>query len=256
MTTSLLAIFAHPDDESFGPGGTLARYAAEGAEVRLIVASRGERSTLGSSMDHAPERLGALREEELRCAAAALEIKDVTILDYPDPRIGDVDPEELRTVLRDAIEEIRPQVVLTFEPGGITGNPDHIAVAKATTLAFVDSYPHAAGTGDDDRRLYYWTIPDKVARHLRSISDIPVSGTPEICVTTAIDVNAHLDTQWQAIRRHRSQTDPVPKVLRERLEAQNGREYFVRVGAETPVDAFESGLLASSSPPRLDKRTV
>ena len=256
MIPSLLAIFAHPDDESFGPGGTLARYAAEGVEVRLIVASRGERSTLGRSMDHLPERLGALREEELRCAAAALRIKDVTILDYPDTRIGEVDPEELRAVLRGAIEEMRPQAVLTFEPGGITGNPDHVAVTEATTLAFVDSYPQAADTGDNDRRLYYWTIPDKIARHLRSISDIPFKGTPETRITTVIDTNAHLDAQRQAIRCHRSQADPVPMVLRERLEAQNGREYFVRVGAETPVDSFESGLLASSSPPRLDKRKV
>jgi LmbE family N-acetylglucosaminyl deacetylase len=256
MRRSLLAIFAHPDDESFGPGGTLARYAAEGVEVRLIVASRGERSTLGSSTDHMPEQLGALREEELRCAAAALRLKDVTILDYPDTRIGDADPAELRAVLRNAIEGMQPQVVLTFEPEGITGNPDHVAVTEATTLAFLDSYPLAARTGDNARRLYYWTIPDKIARHLRSISDIPFKGTPERCVTTVIETNSYLDTQRQAIKCHRSQTNPVPTVLRERLEAQNGREYFVRAGAETPVDTFESSLLAPGSPPLHEQRKI
>jgi LmbE family N-acetylglucosaminyl deacetylase len=89
----LLAVFAHPDDETFRPGGTLALLARQGVQVYLLTATRGEAGSCGDPPVCRPEELPVVRERELRCACAALGIEPPHILDYPDGRLSDVDPE-------------------------------------------------------------------------------------------------------------------------------------------------------------------
>ena len=242
MAASLLAVFAHPDDESFGPGGTLARYASRGVAVALMVASRGEGSTSGHSLEQPPAELGQLRERELQCAARVLGVREVRVLGYPDTRLEEADPQDLQSIIRSAIEETHPEVVLTFDSGGITGNPDHIAVSQATTRAFLEVYQGRPENGPATFRLYYWAVPDSIAASLRRISQVPFVGVPPSAITTIIDVNQFLDQQWQAIRCHRSQSDPVPLELAERLKAQAGKEFFVRVWPRYRADEIEREL--------------
>ncbi|MFQ5873238.1 MAG: PIG-L deacetylase family protein [Dehalococcoidia bacterium] len=238
----LLAMFAHPDDESFGPGGTIAKYASEGVEVRLIVATRGEKSTMGSSEKYGADELGAIRERELCSAAEVLGVRQVRVLGYLDTRLHEADPEELASALGRAMIEIRPDVVITFDPGGITANPDHVAVTKAVSQAFSDIYPRQQGQDLLQSRLYYWVVPQTIATHLREVSNIDFVGTPEDSITTIIDVSASLGRQWQAIRCHKSQSDPIPAVLKERLQAQGGREFFVRAGRVPQASGVETDL--------------
>jgi len=143
----LLAVVAHPDDETFGMGGTLAQYAREGVEVHLICATRGEAGEVEAKMLEGFSSVGELREKELCCAAHILGIKKVHFLDYRDSGMSgspdNLHPRALvqapliNVAMRVAklIRQIRPQVVLTFDPIGGYMHPDHIAIQQATVKA-------------------------------------------------------------------------------------------------------------------------
>src|SRR6516162_9109835 len=139
----LLAVLAHPDDESLGFGGTLARYAAEGVDTYLVTATRGEAGRFGAQGKSGdPAEVGRVREAELRAAADVLGIREVSILRYPD---GTVDQVPSALALRDLVAHIRriqPDVIVTFGPDGGYGHPDHIAISQftvAATLCAADS---------------------------------------------------------------------------------------------------------------------
>ncbi|MDA0768792.1 MAG: PIG-L family deacetylase [Chloroflexi bacterium] len=219
---SLLCIFAHPDDESFGPGGTLAKYAASGTRITVISATRGEGSTLGRETHQA--NLGDVREAEMRCASEALGLAESRVLHYPYTGLNDVDDGELCNLVTNAIAELKPDVVMAFGPGGITGNPDHVAITRAATSA-IQRMPQQLRPS-----LFYWAIPEAIASRLRELSDIPFVGVPKQDINTVIDTSDFLETQLNAIRCHKSQSDPMPPVLTERLKMHAGDEYFVRVG--------------------------
>jgi len=178
---NLMFAFPHPDDESFGPGGTIAKYAREGVDVHYVCATRGEVGTVDAEMlkpyEHLPEdqRLGALRGQELRNAANILKLKGLHYLGYRDSGMngsGDnTDPrafinaqpdrvvEQLVTIIR----SIRPQVVVTFDPFGGYGHPDHIFIHHRTHEAFAAAgdptrYPHA-GEPYQPQKLYWSVFP-------------------------------------------------------------------------------------------------
>jgi LmbE family N-acetylglucosaminyl deacetylase len=137
-TLKLLCVFAHPDDESLGPGGLLARYAAEGVETYLISATRGERGWRGDPEAHPGfAAFGKVRENELRAAADILKIHELILLDYIDGDLDQAHPAEVIAQLVSQIRRIRPQVVLTFDPYGVYGHPDHIAISQFTLAAVV-----------------------------------------------------------------------------------------------------------------------
>jgi N-acetyl-1-D-myo-inositol-2-amino-2-deoxy-alpha-D-glucopyranoside deacetylase/mycothiol S-conjugate amidase len=173
---------AHPDDESFGPGGTLALYAKRGVAVHLICATRGEAGMVEQELLEQHESVADLREHELRCAAEILGLKSVHFLDYRDSgMVGSEDNRHPNALIAAPIEQviqqityhirrIKPQVVLTFDPQGGYGHPDHIAVHKASTAAF-----HAAGDGTQfpgaelphsPQKLYYTTFPRRQLKWL------------------------------------------------------------------------------------------
>jgi LmbE family N-acetylglucosaminyl deacetylase len=144
----LLSVLAHPDDESFGMGGTLALYAERGVEVHLICATRGEVGEVSPDYLKDYPSIAELREAELRCAAAHLGIAQVHFLNYRDsgmpgspenshPRALVAAPlDEVAQKVAHLIRQIRPQVVLTFDPIGGYRHPDHIRIHEATVNAF------------------------------------------------------------------------------------------------------------------------
>ncbi len=228
MSGILLAVFAHPDDETFGVGGTLALYARRGVDVVLICATRGEAGDSDITDWGECEDLACRREQELRCAAAILGLKEVIFLGYRDsgmpgspanqhPRaLMQADPDVLAGQVADWIRRLRPQVVLTFDPYGVYGHPDHIAMHRATAAA-IDRLPEE----ERPRKLYYtvlsrrmlrWTVrlmplfgidPTAVGKNrdinLRAILE------HELPVTTRIDIHATYDLKQQAIACHSSQ---------------------------------------------------
>jgi N-acetyl-1-D-myo-inositol-2-amino-2-deoxy-alpha-D-glucopyranoside deacetylase len=172
---TLLAVLAHPDDESFGMGGTLALYAERGVDVYLVCATRGEVGAADEDHLKGYKSIAEMRESELRCAAEILGLKGVFFLDYrdsgmpgsvenqhPDAQIGHPIEEVAGRVVR-YFRELKPTVVLTFDPIGGYHHPDHIHIQKATTLAFEKAgnpgFHPGSGEPFSPSALYYHTLP-------------------------------------------------------------------------------------------------
>ncbi len=172
---TLLAVLAHPDDESFGTGGTLALYASQGVDVYLICATRGEVGEMPDDMLAGYATIGDKREAELRCAAKTLGIRSVYFLGYRDSGMpGTPDnhhpqalaAQSVETVAKEVARHIRtlkPDIVITFDPIGGYYHPDHIAIHRATVMAF-----DLAGDPEEvvdklepfrPHKLYFQTMP-------------------------------------------------------------------------------------------------
>lgn len=176
---TLLAVLAHPDDESFGMGGTLALYAKNGTAVHLVCATRGEAGEVAPEYLAGFRSIAEKRESELRCAAGILGLQGVSYLGYRDSGMpGSPDNEHPQSLFSAPIDEVagrivhhvrslRPQVVITFDPIGGYRHPDHIAVHQATVKAF-----HAAGDPNypsdlppyQPQKLYYHTFSRRFLR--------------------------------------------------------------------------------------------
>ena len=197
----LLLVFAHPDDESFGVGGAAAVYAAAGVPVHLACATKGERGTTDPAL--AGQKLGAIREGELRRACAILGVRDVSFLGYMD---GDVDkvafPEMVESIAA-VLRRVKPDAVVTFGPDGVTRHPDHVAVGRATTAAF-----HRVRRREGyryPRRLYYVALPESRRRVFQSGDALMY--TPDEQITATVDISRVLDLKLKAIACHKSQED-------------------------------------------------
>jgi LmbE family N-acetylglucosaminyl deacetylase len=189
---SLLVVLAHPDDESFPLGGTLAKYAAEGMRIILVTATHGEAGIPGLN----PVETARLREAELRAAARVLGIAEVRLLSYRDGEVSRADPEVVINQLVAVMAELQPHAVITFGPDGISGHPDHLAVHRLTTQAF-----DRAGI---PARLFY-IAPSEATQQGCGVPPVQSSvGGP----MAAIDVSAYLVTKAQAMQCHASQNPP------------------------------------------------
>lgn len=208
---SLLAIFAHPDDESFTVGGTLAKYAAEGAKVSLLCATPGE----AGIKDMAPEEAARVREQELRAACAVLGVKEVRFLGYRDRELAEADPAEVTVRMAQAMRELHPQVVITFGPDGISGHPDHVAVSRLTTAAF------DAVAGEGFVRWLYYVVPSPATEQG---CGVPAGEAGEEVV--GIDIGPYRETKVRAMQCHRSQHQPFPGEPAEEAERLVCHEFF------------------------------
>jgi LmbE family N-acetylglucosaminyl deacetylase len=240
----LMAVFAHPDDESLGCGGALAHYAAQGVETALVCATRGERGWGGPPQDFPGlEALGRLREAELRAAAGVLGLGSVEFLDYLDGELDQADPGEAIARITARLRRFRPQVVITFGPEGAYGHPDHIAISQLTTAAVVcaadPAYRPEQGPAPHRVAKLYYAIDtqearDLVAEHFGGITfevdGVPRShvGWPEWAVTARIDARAHWRTAWQAILRHHSQVGWLLETAEKLPEAVHARLWGVQ----------------------------
>ncbi|MBE3038654.1 MAG: PIG-L family deacetylase [Chloroflexi bacterium] len=187
---TLLAVLAHPDDESFGMGGTLALYASRGVDVHLVCATRGEVGEVAPELLKGFESIAKLRESELRCAAGVLGLTGVHFLGYRDSGMpGSLDnthPQALAAQPLDEvaakvvrhIRELKPQIVLTFDPIGGYRHPDHIAIQRATVRAFeqagnpdfaADSLPVYA-----PERLFFHKMPNGLLKF--AVKFLPIIG--------------------------------------------------------------------------------
>lgn len=129
----LMCVMAHPDDESLGVGATLARYKAEGVEIHLVTATRGERGWFGVPEENPGlEELGRIREAELIAAARVLGLQSLAFLDYIDGDLDQVSATEATARIAHHLRRAKPHVVITFGPDGAYGHPDHIAISQFT----------------------------------------------------------------------------------------------------------------------------
>ena len=172
---TILAVLAHPDDESFGMGGTLALYAQKGYDVHLVCATLGEAGTVDNEYLQDFDSVSALREAELQCATRSLGLTGLHLLGYRDSGMpGTPENQHPNALVNHSVEEvagqvvkyireIKPDIVLTFDPIGGYRHPDHIHIQKATTLAFEKaadaSFCPEAGSPFQPKALYYHLFP-------------------------------------------------------------------------------------------------
>ena len=171
QTPRLMAVLAHPDDESLGVGGTLAKYASEGADVFLLTATRGDSGRYRGYRPGDPQHPGSsalanIREAELRAAASALGVREVSLLDYRDQHLDRANPREVIAAIAQHLRRVQPDVVVTFGPDGAYGHPDHIAISQFTTAAIIAAaFPAFPDAGIDTARphavskFYYMAWP-------------------------------------------------------------------------------------------------
>jgi LmbE family N-acetylglucosaminyl deacetylase len=248
-----MAVLAHPDDESLGVGGTLAKYASEGADVFLLTATRGDRGRFhghrpGDPQHPGPASLANIRENELRAAASTLGVREVSVLDYGDQLLDHTRPHEAISSIVEHLRRIKPDVVVTFGPEGAYGHPDHIAISQFTTAAIVaaadaafSADSEASGPAHTVSKLYYiawpeppWKAYQAAFRKLVSTVDgverqaIP---WPDWAITTVIDTRPFWSTVWKAICCHESQVtayESLRHLSPEDHEGLWGWQYFYR----------------------------
>jgi LmbE family N-acetylglucosaminyl deacetylase len=272
----LLAVTAHPDDETFGPGGTLALYARRGVGVYVVCATRGEVGEAPAGL-RGYASIAEMREAELRCASQVLGVKEVRLLGYRDSgmagtpenahpgNLANAPLQEVALKVARHMREIRPQVIITSDPGGGYGHPDHIAVSRAT----VEAARLAGDPGLDieglppysPQKLYYHTLPlrglKRVVHLLERLGvdthhfgknrdiDLTAIARDDWPVHAVISIRPVAEIKQQASACHASQGGGMPRgALGWAFRLLGGNEQFSRaLTAEPPLhverDLFE-----------------
>ena len=276
-TPRLLFVHAHPDDETITTGGTIAHYAAAGADVRVVTCTLGEEGeVIGEqyaqlAVDKA-DQLGGYRISELTKALNALGIGAPNFLGGPGhwrdsgmvgtaprhhQRFIDADMREAVGDLVAIIRELRPHVVVTYDPEGGYGHPDHIQTHRVTTEAVAaaasDDYP-----GDPwQTPKFYWTVISRgsMAVGLKSLGDVPDSwikvaiddvpfGFPDDKIDAVVDAGAQRQAKVAALRAHATQVTVAP----------DGHAFALSNGIALPAHTEEHYVLVSGEPGKRDSR--
>ena len=229
--TTLLAVLAHPDDESFGIGGTLAHYAQRGVAVHLVCATGGEAGTLADEGLHGYDSLTDRRLSELCCAAQKLGLASVNLLGYRDSGMAGSDdnqhPEALINAPLDEvaskiichIRQYRPQVVITHDPIGGYRHPDHIALHQAAVRAFYLAGEDDGGTGEDGlppytpAKLYYSIMPRGFLRVMvrvlkllgKDVKHFGRNGDIDIEAIAAVEFPRHASINYRSVSTQRDE---------------------------------------------------
>jgi LmbE family N-acetylglucosaminyl deacetylase len=254
-----LLCLAHPDDEILGPGGTIARHAQDGAYIELVCATRGEAGEIADPALATPQTLPQVREQELRCAAETLGIQKVSFLGYRDSGMAgtddnqrsdafiNADADEVVAQLVAVMRRVQPQVVITFEPYGGYGHPDHIAIHHHTHTAFEkagdSTYRLDLGRPFQPQRLFYplvrfaffQAMKEKMEAYgletdfFTNLEERQGKGWPDDKFNVVMDVSTTVDQKMAAFACHRTQFGP-DNLFRRLPEAEMAQllqtEYF------------------------------
>lgn len=247
---NILAIFAHPDDESLFAGGTIKACSEKGLEVFIISLTRGEQGSIASPDLATRETLGVVREAELRAAGNKLGAKTVECFNYPDGELQWADTTEIENLLSERIKHWQPQIIITFGADGFYWHPDHIAVHELTKSAL-----YSLRNEDFSPAVYYAASPagqmSELAQKLESRGlnfnawglEPSAFGVPTATITTCLDVRQYLSVKLEALNCHRTQfaeDNTFVSLPQDLAEEFLGREYFVRAN---PANTARDKLL-------------
>ena len=254
---SVLGAFAHPDDEGFGCGGTLAMLVARGARVTIAVGTNGDVGEISDPALATPETLASVRQEEMRQAMKVTGVQDVRFMGYRDSGMAGTPEndhpkslyqaprERVTEELAEIIRETRPDAVLTHDPTGGYGHPDHKTMCELVTRAFQAVMEEDGTThGSRPMHLYYVCFPRSSFRRMwqqmldANITppfaslDIDRLGSPDDEVTTALDIREYVDVKIESLNCHRTQIDssgPFSQLPPDVTRDMMGTEYFALV---------------------------
>jgi N-acetyl-1-D-myo-inositol-2-amino-2-deoxy-alpha-D-glucopyranoside deacetylase/mycothiol S-conjugate amidase len=277
---TLLAVHAHPDDESISTGGILAKYSAMGINTVLVYCTRGEAGDI-LNPEFVPPKPGLnireIRAIELEAAIRVLAVESVYFLGYRDSGMAGspenheshafarADIKEATDRLVQIIRRVRPQVIITYNEKGTYLHPDHIMANRVTLRAFQVSGDaryeiEEAPVPWQPAKLYYTAIPLERIRRMYRIArkqgeepgfDPEVLGTPEKNISTIIDVREYLSRKLEALNCHQSQMNPksiIRRISREFREEVMGYEHFECVHGCNESDTIEADLFEGLRP--------
>lgn len=235
---SVLCLFAHPDDETFGPGGTLARLSHEGHQVHLVCATRGESGTIDRSASYGRRRLAEVREKELVEAGRVLGIRTTWLYTFPDSGLARLEEETLLRPFVRAVRAFRPDIMIVFHENGISGHTDHQTVTlravRAFHLAADETCWPDLGSPHEVARLWAYSISDSRAAKVTSRK---IHSVPDAEVDAVIDTTPFMEVKRKAVEAHATQ-----KLFVENLDKQIGdaelmwgKESFVLAEARIPL---------------------
>ena len=206
-----MCVLAHPDDESLGTGGMLAKYSSEGVATYVVTATRGERGRFDDKGTKPGfDLVGRTREAELRAAARELGVGEVMLLDYLDAELDAANPVEVAEKIAVHIRRVKPQVLVTFDPFGAYGHPDHIAISQFAAAAI----ERASGEHQVSKFYYFvngerkWAAYQAAFKTLTSTVDGAVRvamAWPDWSITTKVDARDVWQTVWRAVQCHKTQ---------------------------------------------------
>lgn len=253
---TILAIYAHPDDEAFSVGGTLTRYAKEGHTIKLICATKGEKGKITDPEIDPNADIASLREQELKNCCEILGIHAPIFLGYHDSgrlelahsnslALLNIEELELEKVLLKHLVEINPEIIISFDPHGIYGHIDHIKIHQAATAAF---WSAGGIMKAPPKRLFYNVMPTPNLRALQAIrQNSPLSklepdiyGVAANSFAAVIDVSNYIKIKMKAIYAHRSQVGPSSSFAN--ISTPEWQEMLTK-------EAFTLGGLRGSYPP-------
>lgn len=227
---SLLAVFAHPEDEAFGPAGMLAKYASEGVRVLTVTASR-ETATVSTVASIQISDRVALPQREKLCSCLTLGTERICLLDRPAHELDLTDQSVMEERLVRLMREQKPQVIVTYGPEGLTGDPYHILIGRLTTSAFRGAgdptrYPQHMRDGLNPyspKKLYYSVLPQSFLRRwgIRGLA-----GVPDDQVTTVLDVSLYAEAKLKTLYCQRNHILDYARWLSEDRQVQWDEEYF------------------------------
>ncbi|MDZ7843536.1 MAG: PIG-L deacetylase family protein [Anaerolineales bacterium] len=222
---TMMIILAHPDDESFPMGGTIAKAASEGVRVVLVCATRGE-----AGIPNRPHsQAGEIRSSELLCAAEKLGIQEIHFLEYQDGDLAQADPEEIMGRLVRLMKAYQPRVVITFGKDGISGHPDHKAISTFTTQAF-DRVGHPSA------RLFFLAPSEATLQGC----GVEPSRENAVAPVISVDIAPYREIKARAIQCHASQNPPFQGDQEEEADNLVCHEYFTLVSPNESVpDLFK-----------------
>lgn len=169
--SSILYVFPHPDDESFGPAPIIAKQRREEHDVHLLTLTRGEATSQRQKYGYSKDKMGKVRRAEMQDVARVLDLSSLKVLDFPDGGLDDLNPTELEEAVTARIRDVQPDVVVTYAVHGISGHPDHLVAHAVVKRVYCAMEKQAA-----PRRLAFFTLPEKKEdeerpEHLRSSPD-------------------------------------------------------------------------------------
>lgn len=256
---TLLCIFAHPSDESFFAGGTIALYKKMGWYIHVICATNGKTPDDGTDTE---EGLVAMGRKEMESAAQILKIDEITFLDNPDGNLKSLSPGTLEDPFYQKMTALLPDIVLTHDTLGINNDPDNIKVCYATTYAFQkyvsylsdlktpkatlrgqgkgihrDEYLRAFGVIDPESKepkLYYMCLPTHVVAFMQAAKqlpkeahELPWKGTPDKAITTVIDIKEEKIIKGQALLCYETRAQDVDQFIDFDKNPSHNQEYFL-----------------------------
>lgn len=215
MKNTIVAIFAHPDDEAFGPAGTIYKLSKDN-DVYLISATRGQ----AGEVEGAPSKqeIGELREKELRQSAPTLGVKEVFFLDFEDGTLSNNLYHKLADAITAKLDELKPDTILTYEPRGVSGHLDHVAVSLVSTYVFYKR--------DYIKTLKYYCLSSEQSWTDGEYYIYFPPGYPASQIDEIVDVADVWDIKKHAMYAHSSQRKDADMILA-RYESIPKKEHFI-----------------------------